>query len=323
MRKDLDHGLLHAMGAFVQVVNAGSFTAAAEQMGLTKAQISRLVSVLENRLQAKLLQRTTRRIALTDAGERYAQQCREILDAVAQAESEAAGAAVQPSGRLRVTSIVGLGNRYVVPLVYDYCKAYPQVTMEYNASQYVHDLLAEGIDVSIFASRHLPDSALVALQLSVVFSVLCAAPDYVARHPKLCHPRDLLNHTCLRMANPALPPRWELVSGKASYTLDARGPLMGNGPEVLLDCALRGLGITLLPFYSVVDDLRQGRLVQLLPQWRSPEYGIYALLPSRRFVDAKTRAWIDMVKAGLPPAMARDMAFFQDSLPNKKGAALQ
>jgi DNA-binding transcriptional LysR family regulator len=318
MRKDLDYGLLHAMSAFVHVVDAGSFTAAAEQMALTKAQISRLVTVLENRLQTKLLQRTTRRIALTSVGERYAQQCRAILDMVLQAEGEAAGAAVQPSGRLRVMSMAGFGNRYVTPLVFDYCTSHPLVTMDYSSSQYAPDLLAEGIDVSIYLAQRLPDSALVALNLGHMFSVLCAAPDYLARHGTPAHPRELAGHSCLRLVNPSVNSKWELDCGPERYTLDPQGPLIGNGVEVLLDSALRGLGIAMLPVYSVVDDLRRGTLVQVLPNWRSPEIGIFALLPSRRFVDAKTRAWIDLLKSELPAAVARDTAFFGEPVLARK-----
>jgi DNA-binding transcriptional LysR family regulator len=317
MRKDLDHGLLHAMDAFVHVVDAGSFTAAAEQMALTKAQISRLVVVLENRLQTKLLQRTTRRIAVTSVGQRYAQQCKAILDMVTQAEGEAVGAAVQPAGRLRVMSMSGFGNRYVTPLVFDYCRDHPLVTMEYSSSQYAPDLLAEGIDVSIYLAQRLPDSALVALNLGTMFSVLCAAPDYLARHGAPAHPRDLADHACLRLVNSSVTPYWELKCGREHFTLDPQGPLIGNGAEVLLDSALRGLGIAMLPVYSVVDDLRRGALVQVLPKWRSPEIGIFGLLPSRRFVDAKTRAWIDLLKSELPAAVARDTAFFAESAPPK------
>lgn len=130
MRKDLDYGLLHAMSAFVHVMDGGSFTAAAQHMGITKAQVSRLVTLLENRLQTKLLQRTTRRIAATSVGERYAEQCKAILDLVAQAEGEAGGAAHQSTGRLRVMSMTGFGNRYVTPLVATYCAANPRVTIE-------------------------------------------------------------------------------------------------------------------------------------------------------------------------------------------------
>jgi DNA-binding transcriptional LysR family regulator len=312
MRKDLDYGLLHAMNAFVHVMDGGSFTAAAEHLGMSKAQVSRLVTLLENRLQTKLLHRSTRRISATGAGERYAEHCKAILDMVAQAEGEVGGAAHQPSGRLRVMSMTAFGNRYVTPLVSTYCAANPRVILEYSSSQSPPDLLAEGIDVSIYLAPYLPDSALVALKLGRMFSVLCAAPDYLAQRGTPQHPQDLARHTCLRLVTSSFSSCWQLDRGDEHVTLDPEGPLIGNTAEVLLDGALRGLGIALLPAYSAVDDLRSGRLVQVLPGWRSPEIAIFALLPSGRFVDAKTRAWIDLLKRELPPAIGRDMAYFGD-----------
>jgi DNA-binding transcriptional LysR family regulator len=310
MRKDLDYGLLHAMSAFVHVMDGGSFTAAAEHMGITKAQVSRLVTLLENRLQTKLLHRSTRRIAATGVGERYLEQCKTILDLVAQAEGEAGGVGRELSGRLRVMSMAAFGNRYVTPLVSRFCAEHPRVTLEYSASQNLPDLLAEGVDVSIYVAQALPDSALVARKLGRMVSVLCAAPDYLERRGTPQQPAELARHTCLRLVNSSFSSRWELDSGDQHVILEPQGPLIGNTTEVLLDSALRGLGIALLPAYSVVDDLRSGRLTQVLPAWRSPEIGVFALLPSGRFVDAKTRAWIDLLKQDLPPAIARDMAFF-------------
>jgi DNA-binding transcriptional LysR family regulator len=310
MRKDLDYGLLHAMRAFVHVMDGGSFTAAAEHMGVTKAQVSRLVTLLENRLQTKLLHRSTRRIAPTAAGERYLAQCKTILDLVAEAEGEAGGAARELSGRLRVMSMSTFGNRYVTPLAARFCVAHPRVTLEYSASQNPPALLEEGIDVSIYLAQALPDSALVARKLGRMFSVLCASPDYLERRGAPRQPDELAQHTCLRLVNSAFSSHWELDCGDRHFILEPQGPLIGNTTEVLLDAALGGLGIALLPAYSVVDALRGGRLAQVLPDWRSPEIGVFALLPSSRFVDAKTRAWIDLLKDALPPAIARDMAFF-------------
>lgn len=311
MRKELDYGLLHAMHAFVHVIDSGSFTAAAEQMDITKAQVSRLVSMLENRLQAKLLHRTTRRLAPTTAGEHYAAQCRDIFDLVAAAEADAAGAVSSASGRLRIMSMPAFGNRYVSPLVASFCKANPRVTIEYNSSPNPPDLLAEGIDVSIYLAQYLPDSALVALKLGRMFSVLCAAPGYLAERGNPQQPVDLLKHTCLRLVTSSFSASWELHNGDARYALEPQGPLTGNATEVLLDSARHGMGVIMLPAYSVVDDLRRGSLVHVLPGWRSPEIGIYALLPSGRFVDAKTRAWVDMLKDKLPTAVEQDMVIFE------------
>jgi DNA-binding transcriptional LysR family regulator len=302
------------MRAFVQVIDSGSFTAAAATMGITKAQVSRLVSMLENRLQTKLLHRTTRRLAPTTAGERYAEKCKAIFDLVAAAESEAGEATGQASGRLRVMSMPAFGNRYVAPLVAAFCLANPRVAIEYASSQSTPDLLAEGIDVSIYLAQYLPDSALVAIKLGRMFSVLCAAPAYLARQGVPQHPSELAQHTCLRLVASSFTSGWQLGNGAEHIAIEPEGPLTGNSVEVLLASARQGLGIIMLPAYSVVDDLHAGTLVAVLPAWRSPEIGIFALLPSGRFVDAKTRGWVDMLKEKLPAAVENDMAYF-DAVP--------
>jgi DNA-binding transcriptional LysR family regulator len=313
MRKNLDNGVLHAMGAFVRVVDAGSFTAAGSQMGLTTAQMSRLVSDLENRLQTKLLQRTTRRLALTSAGEQYIEQARSILELVAEAEGNATGASVEPSGRLRVQCMANFGGRYILPLIAKYCARYPRVTVEYSTSQYFPQLLADGVDVSIYLAQRLPDSALVAQRLGTTFGLLCAAPQYLAKHGTPEHPRELEEHSCLRLVNPSMSSHWDLSDGQSLFTPNASGPVIGDTPEVVLHGTLAGLGITMLPTYTVIDALRDGRLVHVMPQWRSPELGVFLLLPTRRFLDAKTRKWIDLLKQDLSIALDHDATFFTQS----------
>lgn len=310
MRKNLDYGVLHAMDAFLRVVDAGSFTAAAEHMGLTTAQMSRLVSELETRLQTKLLQRTTRRLKLTGAGERYADQCRTILDLVSAAESEAGGASVAPSGRLRVLCMSIFGGRYIVPLVSRYCAMYPQVTLEYSSAQHVPNLLADGVDVSIYLTAQLPDSGNVAQRLGATHGVLCASPEYLARHGTPATVQGLLEHQCLRLINPSAGPHWELTDGTLTQTLTPSGPLIGDTPEAVLHGACQHLGIAMLPLYAVVDQIRSGALVHVLPGWRTPQVGVFVLIPSRKFIEAKTRAWLDLLKAELPAALRRDGDYF-------------
>ncbi|MFM0739670.1 LysR family transcriptional regulator [Paraburkholderia xenovorans] len=310
MRKNLDYGLLHAMSAFVRVVDTGTFTAAAEQMELTTAQISRLVSGLEERLRTKLLQRTTRRIALTSAGETYVAQCRDILERVDAAEAFASGASIEPSGRLRVQCMGNFGTRYVVPLIAPFCAQFPNVTIEYATSQYAPALLAEGIDVGIYISRQLSDSGLVALPLGTVFSVLCASPEYMALHGEPKHPRDLQDHACVRLINFSVPSEWNLIAGKRSFRIEPGGPVVADNPDVLLKITEQGSGISLLPFFTIRESIRSGRLVRVLPAWRSPELGVYALYPSRHFLDAKTKAWLDLLKARITPGLAADAQMF-------------
>lgn len=310
MRKDLDYGLLHAMTAFVRVVDAGTFTAAAEQMELTTAQISRLVSGLEKRLSTKLLQRTTRRIALTSTGEVYAAQCRDILERVDVAEAFASGSTVEPSGRLRVQCMSNFGNHYVAPLVAGFCAAFPKVSIDYATSQTTPALLAEGIDVSIYLARQLADSGLVALSLGTVFGVLCAAPAYLAAHGSPKHPRDLQEHACIRLINSSVPSQWELISARRSFTIEPGGPIVSDNPDMLLQAAEQASGIVVLPNFTVKESIRSGRLVRVLPSWRSPDVGVYALYPSRHFLDAKTKAWLDLLKTKISPALAEDAAMF-------------
>jgi DNA-binding transcriptional LysR family regulator len=310
MRKNLEYGLLHAMHAFRRVVDSGSFTAAANQMDLTTAQVSRLVSELETRLQSKLLQRTTRRLQLTSVGERFADQCRTILDLVSEAENEASGASVQPTGRLRVVCMTIFGSRYIVPLVSRYCALYPKVTIEYSTSQHVPNLLAEGLDVSIFLTRQLPDSGMVAQSLGTTHGVLCAAPSYLERHGTPQTIEELAGHQCLRVINPSVGPQWELNDGRLTHALLPDGPLVGDTPEAVLHGACSGLGIAMLPLYSVVDQIRKGELVHVLPPWRTAEVGVYVLTQSRKFVDAKTRAWLELLKEEVPAALTRDAGYF-------------
>jgi DNA-binding transcriptional LysR family regulator len=310
MRKNLDYGLLHAMTAFLRVIDAGSFTAAASQMELTTAQVSRLVSELERRLETKLLQRTTRRLMVTSVGERYANQCRSILELVSEAESGISGANIEPAGRLRVLCMTAFGNRYVVPLVSRYCAKYPKVTVEYATSQYVPDLVAEGVDVSVYLSQNLPDSSVVAQRIGETNAILCAAPAYLEKHGFPKSTDDLADHQCLRIANPSTTPQWKLTNGKDTYTLDPMGSLVGDNPEVVLHGACSGLGIALLPRFSAVDSIRGGELVRVLPSWHSPEIGVYVLMPSRKFLEAKTRAWLELLRSELPIALERDAGDF-------------
>jgi len=311
MRKNLDTGLLHAMNAFVRVIDSGSFTAAAEQMDLTTAQVSRLVAELERRVGAKLLQRSTRQRALTDAGAAFVERCREVIALVDEAEASVAGTTASLQGRLRVQCMANFGHHYVSPTMADFCSLHPELTVEYSTSQYVPDLLARGVDVSLYLAQTLNDSGLIARRLGTTFMVLCASPSYLRRRSQPRAPQDLMEHQCVRLVNPSITPDWQLSSHDGeTRRLDVRGPLIADTPELLLDVALRGAGIALLPLFSVIDEVRAGRLKRVLPAWRSPDIGFYALLPSRHYLSAKSRAWLDWVEKRICPQVGADAAFF-------------
>ena len=311
MRNKLDTGLLHAMRAFVCVVEAGSFTGAADRMGLTTAQVSRLVGELEKRLRAKLLHRTTRQRALTDTGEAYLERCREILGLVAEAEAQATGAALAPHGRLRLQCMTSFGQRYVSPRLPAFLRQYPAIQVEYRTSQYVPDLLARGTDVSLYLAAELQDSGLVSRRLGTTFSVLCAAPGYLASQRAPRSPADLARHACLQLVNPSVSPAWKLQGpNKRLHEWTPEGRCIADTPDLLREAAEAGAGIALLPLFSVIEAVRAGRLVRVLEGWRSLDIGVFALMPSRHFVDARTRAWLSFVDEQLVPAMQEDARFF-------------
>lgn len=311
MRKNLDGGLLHAMHAFLKVIDSGSFTAAAEQMELTTAQVSRLISELEGRLGTKLLQRSTRQHALTDIGASYAEQCRQVLAMVEEAETQAIGMATEPQGRLRVLSMGSFGHHYVSPVMAEFCQNHPKLTVEYRTSQNVPDLLGKGIDVSLYLTESLTDSRFVARQIGTIFSLLCASPAYLKKYGEPESLDDLQKHACLRLVNPSITPQWHLISkNSCSYQVDITGPLIADTPELLLDMVQQDMGIALLPTFTVIEAVRSGRLCRVLADWRSPDIGVYTLLPSRHFIDAKTRVWLRWIDQHISPKIQNDTEYF-------------
>ncbi|ENA32746.1 MULTISPECIES: LysR family transcriptional regulator [Pseudomonas] len=297
---------LQGMRIFTRVVDAGSFTAAAALLDLSTAQVSRVISDLETHLQTRLLHRTTRRLALTEAGERYLERCRGILDSVAEAEAEASGAHLKPSGRLRVHSLTGLGTEHLAPLAALYAERYPDVTLDFTLSQNRPDLIEEGYDIAITMDRHLPDSELVAQRLGEVYSVVCASPDYLAKWGTPHHPRDLDQHTCLLLQDPTFPEEWVFTKPDEETSIKPRSIYQVNVADALANTAKAGLGLCLLPSFIAAPALREGGLVRVLPEYRLRERSVYALYPSRRFLDAKIKAWVDILKEELPRRFSND-----------------
>lgn len=300
--------MLNAMRVFVRVVDAGSFTAAAEQCAMSTAQVSRLVSELENHLQARLLHRTTRRLALSEAGSRFAERCRQILGEVEQAEIEAGCARIDPRGRLRVHSITGLGIQLLARLAGRYSERYPAVDLELTLSQHHPDLLQDGLDVVITLRHQLEDSELIAQRLGSVSQVLCAAPSYLAQHGVPRHPEDLHRHRCLRLADPSLGDRWRFLCDDGEQLIEPGESFKVNVAEAMANTAETGMGICMLPDYVAAPALQRGSLRRLLPGFQLQEKTIYALYPSRRFLDAKIKTWVDFLREELPQVLEANRA---------------
>lgn len=299
---------LQNMRVFVRVVEAGSFTGAAQHLNTTTAYASRAVSDLEAHLRTRLLNRTTRRIALTEAGERYLQRCEQILAYVDQAEAEAGDAHARPSGKLKVHAMTSFGQHYVVPAVGQYQAQYPDVHIELTLAQRMPDLLDEGYDVALVLATDLPDSGFVSQRLTSAFSIACASPAYLERHGVPQTPHDLVNHRCLQLVTPVFPAsQWQFTGPQGTETIDL-GPatFQVNVAEAMAVGVREGMGVGLLPIYSAISGLRSGELVWILPEYRSQEMTVFAMYPSRQYLDAKIRTWVEMLRETLPATLAKD-----------------
>ncbi|MFD1556607.1 LysR family transcriptional regulator [Paraburkholderia silviterrae] len=301
---------LQNMRVFVRVVEAGSFTGAAQYLNTTTAYASRAVSDLEAHLRTRLLNRTTRRIALTEAGERYLQRCEQILAYVDQAEAEAGDAHARPSGKLKVHAMTSFGQHYVVPAVGQYQQRYPDVYVDLTLAQRMPDLLDEGYDVALVLATDLPDSGFVSQRLTSAFSIACASPAYLERHGVPQTPRDLAKHRCLQMVTPVFPAsQWDFTGPGGDETIDlGAATFKVNVAEALAVAVREGMGVGLLPIYSAISGLRSGELVWILPEYKSQEMNVYAMYPSRQYLDAKIRTWVELLREKLPATLAEDQA---------------
>ncbi len=295
---------LQNMRAFSCVAEAGSFTAAAAMLDTTTANVSRAVSNLEAHLQTRLLNRTTRRIALTEAGKRYLLRCEQILAYVeeAEAEAEASDAHARPAGQLKVHTMTGIGQHFVIDAIARYRKTHPDVTFDLTLANRVPDLLNEGYDVSIVLASELPDSGFVSQRLGITYSIVCASPGYVKANGTATKPSDLLNHACLRLVSPVIPlDKWVFDGPEGQeMVLINTSPFLVNSADAMKTAITSGMGVGVLPVYAAIDGLRNGTLVRMLPQYRSQELNLYAIYPSRQYLDAKIKTWVEYLRGSLP-----------------------
>ncbi|AFQ49938.1 LysR family transcriptional regulator [Burkholderia cepacia] len=299
---------LHHMRLFVRVVNAGGFSAAARQLGASTPRISRAVSDLERHLAVRLLNRTTRRISLTEAGERYWRRCDQILAYLEQAEAETRDADARPSGKLKLHCLNGLDRHYVMPLVARYRQRFPEVRIELSVARRRPDMMSEGFDVSIALERHPPESGMTSERLGSTFSILCAARGYVDAHGAPATHEDLEGHACLDLAATAMPhDAWQLLGPDGEQRVPRVRPAFRVNDADALAAGIRGgMGIGLLPLYSAVAGLRDGEFVRVLPDYRTCDMNVYALYASRQYLDAKVRTWVELMRDALPPMLASD-----------------
>jgi DNA-binding transcriptional LysR family regulator len=300
--------VFQTMRFFVAVAQSGSFTAAAELMDTNTTNVSKAVSSLEARLQTRLINRTTRRLALTEAGLRYLQRCERILDEVREADEEAGTAQTLPVGRLKIHAMSAIGNHYVIDAIAKYREIYPSVMFDLTLTNRLPDLLEEGYDMSIVLARDLPDSGFVAQRLGITYSILCASPGYLKKRGIPESPGALGDHDCLRIVNTVMPvENWAFEGPKGVETVNvALSPFHINTADGMTVAIKNGMGIGIQPIASAVDGLKAGNLIRVLPEYHLEELNLFAIYPSRKFVDAKIKTWVDFLKSSIPGLLAAD-----------------
>ncbi len=290
------------LAIFVAVAETEGFSSAARRLGVSKALVSVAVARLEKRLGVRLLQRTTRRLSLTEAGAAALPHAQRALLAARDAEEAATLSLTSPRGVLRLNAPMSFGLLHVAPALGGFAKSHPEVRVDLVLDDRVLDLAEGGFDLALRIGT-LPDSALVSQHLGLSRSVIVAGPDYLARAGAPASPADLVRHAALLYSLAATGPRWTLTRGKRSETVRVTGPLKANSSLALRSAVLQGLGLARIPLFVVGEDLARGRLVQVLPEWDLPAQDVHALTTSREQLPRKTRAFIEFFRdrIGRPP----------------------
>lgn len=284
--------------AFVRVAELGSYTRAAEALDISRTRVSRQVMALEEALGARLIQRTTRRLHLTEAGERYLMRAQGVLQALDEAAAEVGQGTGDVRGRLRVNGPMSFGTRYLAPLVTQFMLTHPALDVRLDLNDRRVDLLEEGYDVAIRIGS-LPDSSLVARRLTRCRLLFCASPEYLATHGEPVSVNDLNEHRCLRYRSGQQSADWQI----AAQSLTVNGPLESNNGDVLTQAAEAGLGIAQQPSFLVTESIVSGRLVPILTDEPAVRLDVHALYPARRYLPAKVERFIDLLTEawGDPP----------------------
>ncbi len=279
---------------FVAVAEAESFTRAARRLSVSTAQVSRQVSALEARLATRLFYRTTRRVSVTEAGEIFYQHCRQVLDALDEAERSITNMQLSPKGKLRLTAPVTYGEKMIAPLVNEFVVRYPELEVEMNLTNQKLDLVGEGYDLAVRLGK-LDDSSMMARRLTSRTLYVCASPQYLSVHGTPHSLSELEQHNCLQ-GNLDF---WRFQEQGKARNVRVTGNIRCDSGRALLDAALRGIGIVQLPDYYVQSALDSGQLIPLLTHYQEDDDGIWAVYPHNRHLSPKVRMLLDFLVESL------------------------
>jgi len=285
---------LTSLTAFVRVVDSGGFSAAGRRLNMSTTMVSNHIQALEERLGARLLHRTTRKVSLTEVGKAYYDRCTQILADIEQADDIAGALQSTPRGTLRIYTATHI-VQFVAPVVAEFLIAYPEAKVDLTIGEREVDLIDEGFDIAIRLIPP-PDSSLIVRSLATWRHVLCCSPAYLEKHGPLRQLTELSDHNCVRHVLYPFEDEWRFVDRKGTPASErVSGNLISNSGETLRRAALQGVGILLAPGFLIADDLDQGRLIRLLPEYRPVEFAMNAVYPHRHHLSAKVRSFIDLL----------------------------
>lgn len=282
--------------AFTQVVASGGFAAAAREMGLSRSAVNKLVIALENELGVQLLHRSTRVVTPTETGLAFHERCVEILASLEEAERAVTQLHAEPKGRLRMNAPMSFGTMHLAPALADFLVQYPDLEVQLTLNDRFIDPIEEGFDVTVRIAKPQESASLIVHPLTSAQRVLCAAPGYLEAHGIPTHPDQLRHHSCLHYGQLAIEDRWTLIGPDGERTISVTGVLCSNNGEVLRDAAVRGLGITLLPTFIIGQELQQGALQMVLPDYHPPALSIAVIYPVNRHLSTKVRLLINFLQ---------------------------
>ena len=292
--------IVASMRVFAAVVDAGSFTRAADKLDLSRGMATRYVAQLEEHLGVRLLNRTTRKLSLTEAGSDYYERAAQVLAMVEEAQSSVAQETSIPRGTLRVASSHAFGIRHLGSAIAEYLQGYPGVKVDVTLNDRVVDLVEEGFDLGIRVGTKI-DPGLVARKLARARMVACASPGYLRKHGAPKSPEELAGHNCLSYAYVNLPNEWHFRRKGVERKVLVSGDLRGNSGDILRNAAIEGLGVILQPTFLIYEALREKQLVHILTDWEADDFTIFAVYPNRKFLPLKVRTFIDFLAERFGP----------------------
>jgi DNA-binding transcriptional LysR family regulator len=285
---------IDAMQAFVAVADLQGFAPAARKLGLSPSGVTRLIAALEERLGARLLQRTTRSVALTDVGKRYLERARQILADVDEAEGAVEGERTRPGGRLVVSAPIGFGRLHVSSVISEYLRRYREVSVELRLSDLVVNLVEEGVDLAVRVG-HLADSSLVARHVGEMRRVVVASPGYLKAHGEPRTPEAIASHQTIQFGAMSTPPDWRFGRAGSEVRVAPAPRFSTNSSDAAIQYAVQDGGLTRVLAYQAADAIKGGRLKVVLAKFEPPPLPIHIVYPTSRLLSAKVRTFIDLV----------------------------